>query len=202
MSASLDLQTGIASLLALPGLLPNAGIPVQARRPKDVASELDTTAALMHGLAVFVQPGLLAECVTEGVLTPAVRYECAIEIVEIPRMNAFAAPADIYNTSEAVALGLHWQPTRRIQELIAALMAANENMTEPEALTALQADPAHAQLFALARMLAHPLYLSRRITETQEGRFTDDHPAFSGKIVRTAVINLKAVLQLTTNPPA
>ncbi|HEX4085924.1 MAG TPA: hypothetical protein VHY22_13505 [Chthoniobacteraceae bacterium] len=105
MSASFDLQSGIAKLLT-PEALPAPNIPVLMRRPKELQSDIEE-AILKQTLGIYINPPLPTRALDSG--GPVLffsDYEVRVRVVEQPKLNDKGA--DAYEVAEAIAEALHW----------------------------------------------------------------------------------------------
>ncbi len=163
MSASSDLQTAIVNLLSQPNAL-RVSVPIVARRPKDLASDIEAASA-SNGLCIWTMPPLPTSAMQGVQIVFFDKSEVRVRIVEQPAMNSLTA--DAYDLIDDVATALHWQPERGINAAVQAVIQS-QGVTTDEALSIVQADPANAALCELGAILSHPLELAVRPTEMAE----------------------------------
>jgi hypothetical protein len=106
MSASADLQSAVAELLAQPGAL-RVNVPIVSRRTLEIGAEVEAAAA-DKGLCLYVMPPLPTSALQGNPFVFFDKAELRVRIVEQPAMNQTGA--DAYDLVDDVANALHWQP--------------------------------------------------------------------------------------------
>ena len=164
MNATLDLAEIIASLLKAPGAL-RVDLPVLVRKKKDPANEIQSAIA-QHQLCIFVLPPFPTSALQGLDLVFYDKAELRIRIIEQVKLNRL--PATAYDLSDDIATALHWQPVTGIKKAMELAMAADDALSQAEALALVKDAPANAALFALQATLAQPLQIDPHPVEQVE----------------------------------